>query len=106
MFESESKLTRIEASAFSYCAFRSIQISRHISELEREWALASELNHVIFESASSLRLMIETGKADLRGTFKIEILNCDCELSFPGFILDTAPHARAAIRLLRTPSLN
>jgi hypothetical protein len=105
-FESDSKLTRIEANGLSDCRFTSIQISKHISELERDWAKGSALNRVIFESASSLRIMIETGKADLRGAFKIEILNCDCELSFPGLILDTAPHARAAIRLLRTPSLN
>jgi hypothetical protein len=105
-FESESKLTRIEAKALCYCRLTSIQISRHISELERDWARGSALRRVIFESASSLQMIIETGKADLRGDFKIEILNCDCELSFPGLVLDTAPHARTATRLLRTPSLS
>jgi hypothetical protein len=88
-FDSGSKLTQIEAAPFSRCSFHSILISRSIKELGKDWALHSSLQWVTFESALSLRVMMETDKVDLSGGFEIRFVDCDCPLEFPGFSVET-----------------
>jgi hypothetical protein len=84
-FESRSQLSRIEARAFYHCSsLESLFIPGLIRELAKDWALMSSLRLVTFESASSLRAMIETDSVDLSGHFDIDIVVCDCELNFPG----------------------
>jgi hypothetical protein len=76
-------LTRIGGYAFSECSsLQSILIPRSIKELGKDWAKCSSLHLVIFESALSLRAMIETGKVDLHKGFEIEFVDCDCGMDF------------------------
>jgi hypothetical protein len=84
-FELGSRLRRIEAGAFAMCVLKMIAIPPGIRALERDWAMGSALQVVMFQSARSLRRMIESGQADLRGDYTIWIMRRDCELDFPGF---------------------
>jgi hypothetical protein len=85
-FESGSMLTRIEANVFMSCrSLKSIRIPRAIQTLEKDWSIGSSFDNVTFESAASLRVMIETGNADFDGAFQIRIEECDCELVFTGY---------------------
>jgi hypothetical protein len=60
------KLTRIEAYALCECSsLKVIQIPRAVKKLGSGWARDSSLGQIIFESALSLRIMIETDKVDL-----------------------------------------
>jgi hypothetical protein len=80
-FESESQLNRIEANAFEGCSsLLSIQIPPYIQELSKQWAGGSSLREVIFESAFSLRKMIETSKVQLPASVEIKFVNRDCSL--------------------------
>jgi hypothetical protein len=85
-FESGSKLKEIEAEAFFFCfSLPSLRIPPSVSRLTANWAKNSSLARVIFESAASLRTMIETFNVDLSGNFDIAILHWDCELVVPGY---------------------
>jgi hypothetical protein len=65
----------------------------------------SSLRHVTFESASSLRAMIETDKVDLRGHFDIDVVDCDCELDFPGSSVVIGPGIDHYVYLIKPESL-
>jgi hypothetical protein len=64
----------------------------------------SSLKQIIFESALSLRIMIETGKADLDGGVEIRFVDCDCALNFYGYSVETVQGSNDAIRLVRLSS--
>jgi hypothetical protein len=67
-FESRSKLSRIDAEAFYDCrSLTSILIPQSVRELRKGWTLHSSLREVTFESALSLRRMIERNTIDLSG---------------------------------------
>jgi hypothetical protein len=103
--ESESKLTRIEGDALLGCSsLEFILIPRSITELKSGWAKGSSLRQVAFESALSLRIMIETSKIDLSNDFDIKFVECDCELNFPGYSVETVDGGNGAIRLVKTSS--
>jgi hypothetical protein len=68
---------------------KTILIPQSIKDLSKDWALGSLLVRVIFESALSLRVMIERGKVDLQQEFEIQFVECDCQLDFPGYSLET-----------------
>jgi hypothetical protein len=102
IFEYDSRLTRIEANAFSFCALlKLIQIPRSIRELCKDWALHSSLRRVIFESALSLRMMIETDKVDLSQGFGIKFVESDCPLDFPGYSVQAIPDVSDCVRLVK-----
>jgi hypothetical protein len=89
-FESGSKLSRIEANAFSDCLhLRSIVIPQSIQELRKDWASRSSLHEVTFESALSLRKMIESDKVDLSSYFEVKFIERDCALDFPGYSVES-----------------
>jgi hypothetical protein len=97
-FESGSKLARIEPRAFSNCfRLNSIAIPKSIQKLSKEWAMGSALRRVIFESASSLRKMIERGDAALCTTFEIRIAPVDCKLDSA----DILPRCNPSLPLAR-----
>jgi hypothetical protein len=74
-------LKEIHTRAFFGCnSLKSIVISRSIQILAEEWAWGSSLEEVIFESALSLRTMIQAGQVDLKGSFRIKVIEADCEL--------------------------
>jgi hypothetical protein len=76
-------LTQIGEYAFSGCrSLRAIQLPRSIKELSQDWAMYSSLHRVAFESAMSLRKMIERGKLDLYDSFEITFVERDCPLDF------------------------
>jgi hypothetical protein len=80
-FESESRLREIhEQAPFGCLSPKSLVIPRSIQTPVRDWALRSSLEEVIFESALSLRTMIQAGRVDLSGDFKIKVIEADCEL--------------------------
>jgi hypothetical protein len=56
-----------------------------VKELGKDWACGSSLRQVVFESALSLRRMIETGKVDLSGGFEITFVDYDCSMDLPGY---------------------
>jgi hypothetical protein len=88
-FESGSKLTRIKAHAFHGCSsLESILIPRSVKNLSHNWAFRSSLRQVVFESALSLRMMIETDKVDLSEGFEIKFIDYDCALDFPGYSVE------------------
>jgi hypothetical protein len=60
-----------------------------VKELSQNWALGSSLHQVVFESAVSLRMMIETGKIDLNGGFEIKFVDYDCSVDLPGYTVET-----------------
>jgi hypothetical protein len=85
-FESGSNLKQIDAGAFSLCfLLQSVRIPKSVCILSANWATDSSLTRVIFESAASLRTMIETSNVDLIGDFDIAILRCDSEQVVPGY---------------------
>jgi hypothetical protein len=99
-FESGSNLTQIEAKAFDGCSsLKSILISRCIQELRKDWAVGSSLREVTFESALSLRMLIESRKVDLRQNFALIFVARDCLLNFPGYYLRSARCPKEAFRL-------
>jgi hypothetical protein len=84
-FESGSKLIRIETDAFYHCSsLKTIEIPRSTQELVTNWARGSSLEDVIFESAASLRMMIDADRVDLSEGFGITFIDRDCELDFLG----------------------
>jgi hypothetical protein len=84
IFESGSGLKEIHPSAFFGCrSLKSIVIPRSVQILAEGWASGSSLLEVIFESALSLRAMIQAGQVDLKEGFKIKVIEADCELDLP-----------------------
>jgi hypothetical protein len=82
-FESGSKLTRIEARAFSgFSSLKSILIPQSVLELAADWDEGSSLRKMLFESALSLRGMMERMNVDLSRDFRIDFLHADCSLDF------------------------
>jgi hypothetical protein len=106
-FESGSKLARIEPMTFRGCSsLESITIPQSIKEMRKDWALGSSLRTITFESASSVRWMIETGRVDFSGfDFEIKILHCDCSLEFLESSFRTAPGPHNSVYLAKLPSL-
>jgi hypothetical protein len=97
-FESGSKLTRIEANTLSGCSsLESILIPRSMKELGSQWVRDSSLHVVMFESALSLRIMIQTDKVDLREGFVIQSLECET--------VETVQGANDMLRLVKRSSL-
>jgi hypothetical protein len=70
-----------------------------VKELSQDWALQSSLRQVVFESAVSLRIMIESDKVDLIEGVEIKFVECDCPLAFPGYSVETVGDDTGAIRL-------
>jgi hypothetical protein len=100
-FESGSQLAQIEGSALWGCdALNSILIPRSIKELGKGWANPRSLRQVIFESALSLRIMIETGKVHLIQDFEIKFVEHDCGLDFRGYSVQPVPGANDIFRLV------
>jgi hypothetical protein len=100
-FESGSKLTRIDAEALSGCSsLTPIVIPWSIKELSKDWALSSSLRHVIFESALSLRKMIETDNVDLREGFEIKFAEYDCSSNLPGYSVQTISGVKDFVHLV------
>jgi hypothetical protein len=58
---------------------------------------------VVFESALSLRMMLETDKVDLSEDFEIGVVECDCVWDFPGYSVETVQDSDDVIRLLLVP---
>jgi hypothetical protein len=95
-------VTQIGANRLSDCSsLKSILIPGSITELSEDWAHDTSLARVIFESALSLRVMIETDKVDLQEGFEIEFVACDCPLDFPGYSLQTVQDAWGVFRLVK-----
>jgi hypothetical protein len=100
--ESGSRLARIDAKAFNRCSsLESIWIPRSIKELSKDWARFSSLHQVVFESALSLRIMLEMDKVDLSEDFEIKFVECDCALEFPGYFVQTVRASDDVIRLVK-----
>jgi hypothetical protein len=49
--------------------------------------------------------MIETGNADLSYAFMIRVVECDCELDFPGYSVQRLGGATDLFRLAKLSSL-
>jgi hypothetical protein len=64
-----------------------------VKELSKNWALGSSLRQVIFESAMSLRMMIERHKVDLSEGFEIKFVDYDCRVALPGYCVETVSGA-------------
>jgi hypothetical protein len=79
-------------------------LPQSITELAKDWASGSQLREVIFESALSLRTMIENEKADLNGELEIKIATCDCELNFAGYSVHFVPGVYRYVSLVKTSS--
>jgi hypothetical protein len=60
---------------------------------------------VIFESALSLRVMIETNNVDFPPCFEIQLVECDCTLDFPGYSAETVRGARDVFHLVKSKDL-
>jgi hypothetical protein len=79
-FDSGSNLVQINARAFAGClSLKSIVIPRRIQKLVKDWAIASSLEYVTFESAASLQGMIDSDCVDLTGCFTIRIDDWDSD---------------------------
>jgi hypothetical protein len=99
-FESGSKLAQIEMWTFYNCfSLKSILIPRSTKKLERCWARYSGLRKVVFESALSLRMMIETDNVDLSDALEVKFVNCDCPLEFPGYYIPAGDGVNHLFRL-------
>jgi hypothetical protein len=102
IFESDSKLTRIEGEVFSGCvALKSISIPQSIRSLVKNWKHESSLSKVIFESGASLLTMIETGQVDLGGIVDIYVQRWDGVITFPGYSVCIVSHVNDSVRLLK-----
>jgi hypothetical protein len=60
-----------------------------VKELGPKWVRYSSLRQVVFESALSLRMMIETNKVDLSEGFEIKFVDYDCSPNLPGYYVET-----------------
>jgi hypothetical protein len=76
-------------------------IPRSIKELTKDWADESSLREVIFESALSLRVMIETDKVELNQSFYIKFIERDCKLVFRGYSVETVSGANDLFRITK-----
>jgi hypothetical protein len=102
LFESGSNLKCVEANAFSgFSGLKSIVIPRSIQELRKDWAIHSSLRYVIFESAVSLRRMMEQHKVDLSPRFAIRFVEPDHRLQYYGHLVPTADGDEGWFRLAR-----
>jgi hypothetical protein len=72
-----------------------------VKELGPNWALHSSLRQVVFESAVSLRIMIETDKVDLGGGFEIKFVDYDCAPDFPGYSVETVSGVDDLVHLVK-----
>jgi hypothetical protein len=100
IFESGSKLTRIEEYAFNGCSsLKFLLIPRSVNELRANWADGSSLHVVVFESGLSLQIMLETCKADLSCIVHIGFIECDCPMNFPGYYVQLARRVNYLRRL-------
>jgi hypothetical protein len=72
-----------------------------MKELSKDWARLSSLQRVIFESALSLRVMLEANKVDLSEYFEIKFVECDCALDFPGYSVQTVQDSNDVIRVVK-----
>jgi hypothetical protein len=63
-------------------------IPRSIKELPEDWDRGN-FRELIFDSASSLQEMIIKNKANLQAHAKIKFVDCDCEVSVPGYAVET-----------------
>jgi hypothetical protein len=72
-----------------------------VKELRPNWSLGSSLCQVVFESALSLRMMIETGKVDLRGGFEINFVEYDCAPDLPEYSVETVSGVDDLIHLVK-----
>jgi hypothetical protein len=104
-FEAGSRLARVEAKVFLGCiSLKLVSIPGSIQEMVKGWSRKSSLRSVIFQSAGSLRTMIEKDNVDLSGKWELNVAACDCELDFPGYSVDSAPGIRNSIHLLKIHS--
>jgi hypothetical protein len=72
-----------------------------VTELCKDWDRESALHEVIFESALSLRRMIEAENIDLNPDFAIKFIDCDCALDFPGYFLEAVEGSNDVFHLTR-----
>jgi hypothetical protein len=56
------------------------------------------------ESALSIRIMLETDNIDLSEGFEIKLVECDCELDFPGYSVQNVHGANGQAHLVRKQS--
>jgi hypothetical protein len=70
-----------------------------VKELSQNWALQSSLHEVVFESAWSLRKMVQIDKVYLMEGLEIQFVECECALDFPGYCVETVRGGKGAIRL-------
>jgi hypothetical protein len=66
----------------------SVSLPRSIKRLAKDWYTGDnwrEKFSVTFETAKSLREMIQRGNADLSHVDEIQIVNYDCRVKLPGF---------------------
>jgi hypothetical protein len=56
---------------------------------------------IVFESALSLRMMIETGKVDLRGGFEIKFVEYYCTPDLPGYCVETVSGVYDLVHLVK-----
>jgi hypothetical protein len=94
-FESVSQLRRIERLAFGECsALHTICVPASIEALERDWYAEfaycgmSLFDTVQFASAESLAKMVREDRADLNGSFDIEVANWTGDVHIPGYRVD------------------
>jgi hypothetical protein len=72
-----------------------------VKELSQNWALDSSLIQVVFESALSLRRMIETSKIDLSEGFEIKFVEYDCSVDLPGYSVETVSDVDDLVHLVK-----
>jgi hypothetical protein len=72
-----------------------------VKELSQNWALQSSLRQVVFESAVSLRKMIETDKVDLKEGFEIKFVEYDCSPDLPGYSVQTVSDFDDLVHLMK-----
>jgi hypothetical protein len=70
-------------------------------ELGKDWALRTAFHQVVFESALSLRVMIEAAKFNLSEGLAIKFVDCDCPLDFPGYSIQPVNGAHDEVRLVK-----
>jgi hypothetical protein len=62
-----------------------MSIPASITELDRDWALESSLEQVLFDSGASLRRMLANGTVDLTGSFEIWTWLTDGNMDFDNY---------------------